>query len=577
MLTARVSLTLILAVGLMGQTRTTPPSLSDTDPAIEGLLQVSRELNESVKRFYSDLDQTIARQDRGYRLQNRPQVQGADVDLTSGAADLMFAAIRKFAVFRMLAARNETYEPAPVADMDRLQQLITEARKRVDNSTAILRRLLVVSVTEMDPRKDAAVKDRHDRLLKARAAAEESARRALLAFPLEQTEASLQDETAQKAWDHMRRDPQALKEKSASVPPSTSIAMPSTTPAIPIRLERRKRVTLINETSCRMAMTDSGIEDDRGRHIFYQEEWAQRGVAVVRFRWRVAVETSTGRHVLLKRYPPLELHGDLEDLYNHRDRDYLWYLEPPDDSTEPVRNDLESALAEVSRAREAVRNAARDFKSGIREALAQQDRLHAAVNAPPVDSGLPDEMRQTLFTIRAHISGVPALLQSEDNVRRAISQAELAVRTLEPLAAWCNRAAQTAALDWAQLLDRSDREINSLRSAETEALTYLPPDSSRAEDQFPAIEKNVIVRIRRTHSKNPQDTAVRCLQEIWRMERGMLGVREVMRMVNLILIDPQTGNQTRVGEGTRYYKASPDSLLEEIYDEYAADEVSLGS
>jgi hypothetical protein len=53
-------------------------------------------------------------------------------------------------------------------------------------------------------------------------------------------------------------------------------------------------------------------------------------------------------------------------------------------------------------------------------------------------------------------------------------------------------------------------------------------------------------------------------------------VREVLRTVNLILIDPRTGDQTRVGSGTRYYKASPEDLLEEIYDEYAADEVTLG-
>ena len=563
-----IGVTLVLGVGLMGETPTPSP---DTDHAIDGLRQVSRDLNDSVKSFYSHLDQTINRNDRGYRLQNRRQIQGADVDLTSGAADLMWEAVRKFTAFRMLAARNEEYDPAPVADLDHIQQLIIEARKRVDAGTMILRRLLVVSVAEMDPQKDAAIKAGHDQLLKARAATEESAKRALLALPLEQTEASSQEETAQRAWDHLRRSPQPpkLEVPKLEVPKGAA-------PAIPIRLEHRKRLTLINETSYRMAMTDSGIEDDRGRHIFYQEEWVQRSVSVIRFRWRVAVETATGRHILLKRYPPLELHGDLEDLYNHRDRDYLWYLEPPDDSIEPTREELESALAEVSRARQGVRTAARDFKSGIREAMTQQDRLHAALNMPAVDGELPEEMRQTLFTLRAHLSGVPSLLQAEAKVRRAISQAERAVRALEPLAAWFNRAVETATPDWAQLLGRSDREINSLRSAETEALTYLPPQSSQEEEQFPEIAKNVIVRIRRARSKSPQDTAVRCLQEIWRMENGMLGVREVLRTVNLILIDPQTGNQTRVGSGTRYYKASPEDLLEEIYDEYAADEVTLG-
>ena len=70
---------------------------------------------------------------------------------------------------------------------------------------------------------------------------------------------------------------------------------------------------LINEPSYRMAMTDAGIEDGPGRHIFYQEEWVQRGVSVMRYRWRVAVDTASGQHILLKRYPPLELHGALED------------------------------------------------------------------------------------------------------------------------------------------------------------------------------------------------------------------------------------------------------------------------
>jgi hypothetical protein len=185
-------------------------------------------------------------------------------------------------------------------------------------------------------------------------------------------------------------------------------------------------------------------------------------------------------------------------------------------------------------------------------------------------------MRQRLYAIRAHMSRVPAVLEAENTVRKAISQAESSVRDLEPLAAWSNRISN-APPDWAQLLDRSDWEIDSVRNAETEALRALPPDSSRAEEQFPALDKNVIIRMRRLHSKNAQDTSVHCLQEIWRMEVRLNGTREVRRIVSLILIDPPTGNQTRVGGATRYYKASDGDLLEEIFDENAADEVSLGS
>jgi len=570
-----IALTLTLAAGLMGRTPAPSAALSDTDKVIEGFRQVSRELNDSVKSFYTHLDQTIARYDRGYRPENGRPVQGADVDLIGGPPDVTWSAIRRFVSFRMLAARNEEYAPAPVADLDRIQQLILEARKRVDASTAALRRLLVVSVADFDPHNDAVMKARHDQLLKARVAAEEAAKRAMLALPLDQPDASAPEETAEKTWDLLGRGLPVQKEPVANT-------MPQIAPAIPVRFERRKRVTLINEASYRMALTDSGIEDDQGRHIFYQEEWVQRGQSVIRFRWRVAVEPSTGEHILLKRYPPRELQGALENLYGHRDRDYVWYLEPPDDSTEPTRDEIESALAEVARSREAVRAAARDFKTGIREALGQQDRLHAAVNEPVVDGGLPEGMRQALFAIRAHLARVPPVLESENHVRRVVSQAEMAVRDLEPLAAWSNRTVKPALSGtlspyWAQLLDRSDWEIDSVRNAETEALGALPPDSTRAEDQFPAMDKNVIIRIRRMRFKNPEDTSVHCLQEVWRMEGGMTGTREVRRMVSLILIDPGTGNQTRVDGGARYYKASQGDTLEEIFDEYAADQVGLGS
>jgi hypothetical protein len=532
-----IAATFALAAGLMGNTIGPPPSLDDTERAIEGLRHISGELTQTQRTFYTHLNQTIARHDHGYRLEDRRQVQSADVDLTIGPADLMWAAVQKFTAFRMLAARTEKYQPASVADLEQLQRLIEEARKQVDAGTTILRRLLVVSAVELDRDKDAAVKARRDRLLKAREAAEEASKQALLAFPLDQSEAGAQEETAQRVWDHLH----------------------------PIRFERRKRVTLIDEASFRFAVTDSGIDDNQGRHIFYQEEWAQRGPSVIRLRWRVAVETATGEHVLLKRYSPQELHGDLEDLYNHRDRDYLWYLEPPEGSAEPTRGEMESALSGVARSREAILAAERDFRTGICEALARQE--------PGVDGGLPDALRQRLLAIRGHLARVPAILQLENQVRGAISQAELTVRALEPLAAWSNVSANPA---FSNNLDRSDREIDLLRNTETEALKTLPPDSSQNEDNFPALERNMIVRIRRVSSRNPQNEAVKCLEEIWRMESGMLGSREVMRTVSLISIDPRTGNQTRAGSAAKSYKASPEDVLEEIYDEYASDEVSLG-
>jgi hypothetical protein len=580
-----IALTLILAASLMGQSSAPSTAQSDADKAIEGFRQVSRDLNDSVKAFYKHLDQAIARHDHGYKTENGRPVQGADVDLIGGPPDVTWAAIQKFVSFRMLAARREgkPVHDQAVVDLERIEQLILETRQRVEASTPVLRRLLIVSVADFDPHNDARMKPSHDLLLKARLAAEEAAKRAMLALPIEQPEAGVPEDTAGKAWDELGRLFPRQSVSALSVPEEkekgdlTSKSRTQTAPAVPILFERRKRVTLVNEISYRMAMTDSGIEDDQGRHIFYQEEWVQRGQSVIRFRWRVAVETATGQHILLKRYPPRELTGDLDELYGHRDRDYAWYLEPSDESTEPTRDELDSALAEVARNREAVRAAAQTFRNRIGEALAQQDRLNASVKEPAVDSGLPDGMRQRLYAIRAHMARVPAVLESENTVRNAISQAESSVRDLEPLAAWSNRISN-APPDWAQLLDRSDWEIDSVRNAETEALRALPPDSSRAEEQFPALDKNVIIRMRRLHSKNPadgSDTSVHCLQEIWRMEIRLNGTREVRRIVSLILIDPRTGNQTHAGGATRYYKASDGDILEEIFDEYAADEVSL--
>ena len=577
-LTDSIYLTSILAVGLMGQTPSPPTALSYTDHAIESLREVSNELNEAVKTYYTRLDRTIARNDRGYRSASGQLVQAADVDLNSGPADVMWTAVRKFAVFRMLAARNEAYQPLVLADLERVERLIVEARKRVDASTKTPRRLLIVSVAELDPHQDAVLKARRDLLRRVRSAAEDYASLALIALPIDEPEGSSAGERAQKAWDSLGRGIPAQTEKVESplrwIPELNPGISRQMGPALPLRPEHRKRVLLINEPSYRMAITDAGVEDDRGRHVFYQEEWVQRGVSVMRYRWRVAVETASGEHILLKRYPSLELRGSLEDLYSRRDRDYVWYLEPAEDSIEPGRNEVESAMAEATRAREAIRATALDFNVRVRGALAQQDKLHAAASEPTVDSGLPDGMRQTLFAIRAHLARARGVLESEASVRLAIVKAEMAVRDLEPLAAWANRAPGEY---WAQVLDRADREIDTVRAAESEALISLPPDSPREEDRFPAIEKNVIIRIRRAAAPGGRNSAVRFLQEVWRMESGMPGTRDVRRTVNLILVDPRTGNQNAAGADTILYKAAPDNLLEEIFDEYAADEVRLGS
>ncbi len=535
----------LLSAGLAQAAPDAAPGVTDAERATAELRGITRQLNDAVRRFYAHLGQEIDRHDRGYRRTGRTQVPGADTDLSIGPADLMSTATQKFTAFRMLAAPDNRYAPEAAADLALIGQLIPEARKRVDEGTAVLRRMMLVSAAQLGRSEESAAKPRRDQLFKARAAADEAAQQALMAFPLDQEQPCAQDETAAHIWTTLTT---------------------AKTPAIPIRIEPRRRMTLIREAAYRFAVTDSGIEDNEGRHVFYQEEWVQRGPAVIRLRWRVAVETATGQHVLLKRYSSVELHGDLNDLYDRRDRYYLWYLEPDEDAAEPTHEELEAALAGVTRARAAVRIAADDFRNGVREALAKQE---------PLDSGLPDDMRQKLFAIRAQIARVPGILQLENAVRASVSKAEAAIRDLEPLAAWLNQPGRRA--EKGLMLDRSDIAIDSVRSAETEALRTLPPDIARDEESFPAMEPNMIVRIRRVPSRNPQNNTVKCVQEIWRMETGTLGNREVKRIVSLIVVDPKTGQQTHAGTATRYYRAAPEELLEEVYDEYAADDVVVAA
>ena len=570
-----VLITIGLATGLMGQTAL---PASGTEKAIAEFRQLTRELNETVRSFSGHVDQAIARHDRGYRLEDGRLVPAADADLIGGPSDVTWAAIRKFVSFRLMAAVHAgvPIHDAAAADLERIQNLILEIGKDVDASAPVLRSLLVVSVADLDPHSDLGAKAGHEQLLKARGAAEDAARRAMLVLPLDQPNDTAAEENAEKMWDALGRAMPWRKSaaQGASETADSRKADPNP-PAIPVAFERRRRFTLINEGAYRMAITDSGIDDAQGRHLFYQEEWVQRGQSVIRYRWRVGVDAATGEHVMLRRYPARELQGTLAEVYDRRDRDYIWYLEPPDDAAEPTRDAIELALSEVQLAGVAVRNAAKDFKATIRDELAKQDVRHSLANEPVVDSGLPEGIRLSLFTVRAHLARVAGVMAAENAVRGAIKEADAKVRDLEPLAAWSNKFANSPG--WAQVLDRSDREIEGVRDAETEALRAIPPDSARGDQQFPAMDKNSIIRMRRPRTKIPNDKNVQCLQEVWRVEVGPYGTREVKRMVSLVLIDPETGSQTRVGGATRYYKLSDGEVLEEVFDEYAADEVGLGS
>jgi hypothetical protein len=104
----------------------------------------------------------------------------------------------------------------------------------------------------------------------------------------------------------------------------------------------------VNEHFCRIALTDSGVEDNQGRRLFYEEEWMTRQGSIARatgtgpagivvlMRWAVAVNTTTGQHTLLRRYEPRELQGDVDGLYELQSSDYILKVSNVTLSAEPA-------------------------------------------------------------------------------------------------------------------------------------------------------------------------------------------------------------------------------------------------
>jgi len=237
-----------------------------------------------------------------------------------------------------------------------------------------------------------------------------------------------------------------------------------------------------------------------------------------------------------------------------------------DDSSEPAPREVDSAIAEVSEANSRIRSAALDFRNAIHASLTRDDLERKAAAEVPIDSGLPEEVRESLFAIRAHLAGAKPVLEMEDRVWDAIGQARRSVETLESLAAWANRVSAPA---WDLLLEQSDCAIDRERNLENEAWAVLPAithGETVAEATFPALSKNMVVRLRGVGIS-------RYLQEVWRREPGMNGSGEVRRTVTLMVVDPGTGAQSRLASSTKYYPITPGGMLEEVFDEYASQEL----
>jgi hypothetical protein len=285
-------------------------------------------------------------------------------------------------------------------------------------------------------------------------------------------------------------------------------------------------------------------------------------------RWAVAVDTATGQQTLLRRYENREFSGELDEVYNSRGRVYISRAKLPETASAPSLKDMAAATLETSQSREELDDAVVSFKTRLREALARSDAS--------LDDELPDNFRQTLFAIRGHLGRSEAILNSENEVRRAVDRAAQKADALEALAAWANGTAlerETPEGDSRALLEalnRSDTEIASTRSAARDALKALPPDVSRPDAQFPAFMKDVIVRMRGTHSPAAPDGTVRCRQEVWRLEGSVKNMRRVKRTIDVVDIEPKTGIQTRASREMKYYPAGPGETLEGVFDENAA-------
>ena len=554
----------------------------DAGRVIGSLRQISKELIEAVSLLHRHLDDAIARFDRGYRTSDGKHVQGADADLATGSDDIVTAE-RVFMIARMLAAKGPDYAPAPLTDSNHIQNLVCEAEEHIDGSEALIRQLLVVSVDKLSSKTQVELKAQHDQLLKARNTAEEAVKAALVSLPIDLSEFDPEQTKKDGAWELLTlgspEPPEPDKLDKEIRYDSSREAPPKSAPLIPVRLERQKRITLIRQQGYRMALTDSGTADGEGRHIFRQEKWVQRGNAVVRMRWRVGVDAKTGQHILIKRYPQREYRGELDELYKSG-RDYLWYLEPPEESAEPSRQEIEAALQEVAKSREEIGAAVDDFRIAIRGALNR--------NESELDAGLPDELREKLFAIRGHVAGTASVLMPEERVWHALQKAAERIGMLEPLAAWANRVTSDTSLfttlsesAWGRLQERSDDEIDLTQAARREARALLPPDSPAGTANFPALYNNTVARILRRRSRDEPGGAIGVLQDLilqdlWSLEPGRQGAaRRVRRTAALISIDLETGRQTVVGSNAKYYAAAPDDTVEEVFGRYAAQELPI--
>jgi len=529
---------------------TQPNGPEDPTAIIFGLRRVTRELTETLKQFQAHLDREIELHDRGYRSKVGQKIPGADTELMAGPADLAVLTEERLFIARMISARGP-YEPVALTDVKHILSLIEETRGLVAGGNGTMRQLLVIPAGELNSRRDIEMRAQRNDLVKARAAATEAAGRAAALLPVDAPDTLVPDDHGDAAWSLAATHLPVGKNDGtrAGGPQQQRLALDI---AVPVNLEPGKRFTLVREPFRRVVLTDSGLSDPEGRHLFYQELWEQRQGATTVKRWAVAVNTATGQHTLLRRYLAREFADELDEVYRSYGHDSYRPAQLPEIS------DIAAATADAVRAREDLTNAAAGFQAEMKRGLAD------------LDADLPDALRQSLFAIRGHLAHASPVREAEDKVRRAVEAADRKASGLEALTAWASGAAlegESPARDSrAQLdmLNRADNEVFQTRSEERAALTELPPEAAAPEAQFPALRKDVIVRMRGAGSSADGRTA-RCRQEIW-----VLTGREVKRTISLIDIDTRTGGQICASREVKLYPVRAGDTLESIFDENAA-------
>lgn len=544
-----------------------PPSnmtIDSVDGIINAMFTIADDLNKAAKSYSRHADEEIAKYDRGPRA--------ADTDINGGEPDTMQSAIRKAFAARALVSSSGG-QPGLVADAKEIQNLIVTARRRIDESDAANRWLLVVSAPELNGGGGDAKqkKIRHAQLVKAREAVEAAAGKALLGLPIVPPDSLADGESSKEsAFEGIFAGRVALPQRKSgdASNPTPNQSIESVSALLPLHWEPGQLTPLINGQGYRMALANLGVKDAKGRDAFYQEEWIQRGRVVLRMGQITGVDRASGQHVLIKRYPTREMPGRLEEVYSPGTLNETRFAKPPE--REPAREEAEAVLTELTRLNAELPAARQRYQNALGTGLARSDRRLHDKGDGGLDTGLPEEARVQLYAIRGHLLHATVILDAEKHLREDTRAAEKGVDELKRVAAWASRSAleeaspATQAAEWDRLQSRADDAIYTSRKVIESTLAVLPPDLSDRNAKFPELSKNFIVHMVGVRASTAPGMAI--WQEIWDLGVPATGRRRVRQEIDIIVIDPATGDQMRLSHQVKYYPAERDETLVDAYE-----------